>query len=242
MHNHVKQPINHRTRKCGALYTIKVSVPAKQTLTTMDFKHKLAKTAFSTSAAAPSSLPADEGAEVAFAGRSNAGKSSVINRLSQQNNLARTSKTPGRTQLINFFTVSPLNKLVDLPGYGYAKASHSKQRQWLELLEHYFTHRRALQGTIIVMDIRHPFQSADQMMIDWCMHHQCDVHILLNKSDKLSRNQALKQFAAANKRLEHYGDHGITIQLFSAMKGDGLNELMSKIKHWFDGVENTLKQ
>ena len=220
---------------CGGLYTIKVSVPAKQTLITMDFKHKLANTAFSTSAAAPPSLPEDEGYEVAFAGRSNAGKSSVINRLCQQNNLARTSKTPGRTQLINFFAVSQLNKLVDLPGYGYAKASHSKQRQWLELLEHYFTHRQALQGTIIVMDIRHPFQNADQMMIDWCMHHQCDVHILLNKSDKLSRNQALKQLNTANQQLKRYGDQSASIQLFSAMKGDGMNELMNKIKHWFDG-------
>ena len=200
----------------------------------MDFKHKLANTAFSTSAASPSSLPKDEGCEVAFAGRSNAGKSSVINRLCQQKSLARTSKTPGRTQLINFFTVSPLNKLADLPGYGYAKASHSKQRQWLELLEYYFTHRQALRGTIIVMDIRHPFQEADQMMIDWSLHHQCDIHILLNKSDKLSRNQAIKQLRTAEKHLSQYGNDKATIQLFSATTGDGLKEAIDKINYWFD--------
>ena len=208
----------------------------------MDFKNKLANTAFSTSAASPSSLPIDEGHEVAFAGRSNAGKSSVINRLCQQKNLARTSKTPGRTQLINFFTVSPLNKLADLPGYGYAKASHSKQRQWLELLEYYFTHRQALQGTIIVMDIRHPFQDADQMMIEWCMHHQCDIHILLNKSDKLSRNQAHKQLQTASKQLEQYGYESATMQLFSAMTGDGLEQTIDKIQRWFKSEENALKQ
>ena len=203
----------------------------------MNFKQQLADTVFSTSAASPSSLPIDEGNEVAFAGRSNAGKSSVINRLCQQKSLARTSKTPGRTQLINFFTVSPLNKLVDLPGYGYAKASHTKQRQWLELLEHYFTHRRALQGTIIVMDIRHPFQDSDQMMIEWCLHHQCDIHILLNKSDKLSRNQALKQLQKAENHLSQYGNSQVTIQLFSAMTGDGLNETIEKIKYWFEDEE-----
>ena len=156
-------------------------------------------------------------------------KSSVINRLCQQKHLARTSKTPGRTQLINFFTVSPSNKLADLPGYGYAKASHSKQRQWLELLEYYFTHRQALRGTIIVMDIRHPFQDADQMMIDWCMHHQCDIHILLNKSDKLSRNQANKQLHTAQKQLNSIDTSASTsIQLFSAMTGSGFDDAARK--------------
>jgi GTP-binding protein len=199
----------------------------------MDFKNQLANTSFYTSASSPDSLPADEGHEVAFAGRSNAGKSSAINRLCNQKSLARTSKTPGRTQLINFFSVSPINKLTDLPGYGYAKASHSKQRQWLELLEYYFTNRQALKGTIIVMDIRHPFQDADQKMIDWCMHHHCDVHILLNKSDKLSRNKAHNQLQAANNILSKYQSASSSIQLFSAMTGNGLDEAMSKIYSWF---------
>ncbi|MDW3095810.1 MAG: ribosome biogenesis GTP-binding protein YihA/YsxC [Gammaproteobacteria bacterium] len=200
----------------------------------MDFKNQLANTAFYTSASSADSLPPDEGHEVAFAGRSNAGKSSAINRLCQKKSLARTSKTPGRTQLINFFSVSPLNKLADLPGYGYAKASHSKQRQWLKLLEYYFTHRQALKGTIIVMDIRHPFQDSDQKMIDWCVHHQCDVHILLNKSDKLSRNQAHKQLQIANKILSQYQDALTSIQLFSALTGNGVDEAASKIKRWFE--------
>jgi GTP-binding protein len=201
----------------------------------MDFKSQLANTAFYTSASSPDSLPVDEGHEVAFAGRSNAGKSSAINRLCNQKSLARTSKTPGRTQLINFFSVSPANKLADLPGYGYAKASHSKQRQWLELLEYYFTHRQALKGTVIVMDIRHPFQEADQKMIDWCIHHQCDVHILLNKSDKLSRNKAHNQLQAANKILSNYQNGSTSIQLFSAVTGRGIDEAISKIYSWFEG-------
>jgi GTP-binding protein len=199
----------------------------------MDFKNQLANTSFYTSASSADSLPADEGYEVAFAGRSNAGKSSAINRLCNQKSLARTSKTPGRTQLINFFSVSPANKLADLPGYGYAKASHSKQRQWLELLEYYFTHRQALKGTIIVMDIRHPFQDADQKMIDWCMHHHCDVHILLNKSDKLSRNKAHNQLQTANNMLSNYTGGLSSIQLFSAITGNGMDEAMSKIYSWF---------
>lgn len=207
--------------------------PRKTNPKIMDFKNQLANTAFYTSASSSDSLPADEGYEVAFAGRSNAGKSSAINRLCNQKSLARTSKTPGRTQLINFFSVSPANKLTDLPGYGYAKASHSKQRQWLELLEYYFTHRQALKGTIIVMDIRHPFQDADQKMIDWCMHHQCDVHILLNKSDKLTRNKAHNQLQAANNILANYPAGSMSIQLFSAMTGDGVEEAMSKIYSWF---------
>ena len=200
----------------------------------MDFKNQLANTTFYTSASSSNSLPVDEGNEVAFAGRSNAGKSSAINRLCNQKSLARTSKTPGRTQLINFFSVTPLNKLTDLPGYGYAKASHSKQRQWLELLEYYFTHRQALKGTIIVMDIRHPFQDSDQKMIDWCVHHHCSVHILLNKSDKLSRNKAHNQLQAANNILANYKGGLTSIQLFSAMTGNGLDEAMSKIYSWFE--------
>lgn len=203
----------------------------------MNFKRKLAQTKFFTSASSAESLPVDEGHEIAFAGRSNAGKSSAINRLCQQKALARTSKTPGRTQLINFFTVSGDNKLADLPGYGYAKASQSKQRQWLALLEYYFTHRSALKGTIIVMDIRHPLQDSDQKMIDWCMHYQCPIHILLNKSDKLSRNQAQKQLlSTSNKVLPQQKSTPISIQLFSAQSGDGMDELIEILKRWFDEI------
>ena len=199
----------------------------------MDFKNQLAKTTFYTSASSADSLPSDQGSEVAFAGRSNAGKSSAINLLCSQKGLARTSKTPGRTQLINFFTVYDSNKLADLPGYGYAKASHSKQQQWLALLDHYFTHRQVLKGTIIVMDIRHPFQDSDQKMIDWCLHHQCSVHLLLNKSDKLSRNQANNQLQKARNLLSTYSAESISVQLFSAITGVGMEEAINKIFHWF---------
>lgn len=201
----------------------------------MNLKRQLAQSEFFTSASSAQSLPEDEGIEIAFAGRSNAGKSSAINRLCQQKGLARTSKTPGRTQLINFFTVSDSNKLADLPGYGYAKASQSKQRQWLELLEYYFTHRRALKGTVIVMDIRHPLRDSDQKMIDWCTHHQCPVHILLNKSDKLSRNQAQKQMMLTKKQLPSDQETPVSIQLFSALSGEGMDDLIRKLRNWFDG-------
>lgn len=200
----------------------------------MNFKQQLAQTSFFTSASSANSLPVDEGCEIAFAGRSNAGKSSAINRLCQQKGLARTSKTPGRTQLINFFKVLGTNKLADLPGYGYAKATQSKQRQWLELLEYYFTHRKALKGTIIVMDIRHPLQDSDQKMIDWCLHYKCPMHILLNKSDKLNRNKAQKQLLSTSKSLPQHASSAISLQLFSALTGDGMDETVKILQDWFD--------
>lgn len=201
----------------------------------MNFKRQLAHAEFFTSASSAKSLPSDEGSEIAFAGRSNAGKSSAINKLCQQKGLARTSKTPGRTQLINFFTISKLNKLADLPGYGYAKASQDKQRQWLELLEYYFTHRQALKGTIIVMDIRHPLRDSDQKMIDWCMHYDCPIHILLNKADKMSRNQAKKQLLTTQRRLPSDSKTTVSIQLFSALSGDGVDEAVNQLQLWFAG-------
>lgn len=200
----------------------------------MNYKHLLANAAFLTSSSSPDSLPPDQGKEIAFAGRSNAGKSSAINRLCSQKQLARTSKTPGRTQLINFFTLGKTNKLADLPGYGYAKASQSKQRQWLELLEFYFTHRKALQGAIIVMDIRHPLTEADKMMVDWCIHHQCLIHILLNKADKLSRNQAKNQLHDVQRQLGDYQSSGASVQLFSALSGQGIDEAVLKISQWLE--------
>jgi len=200
----------------------------------MNFKHQLAQTAYHTGAADPHSLPPDEGSEIAFAGRSNAGKSSVINRLCQQKGLARTSKTPGRTQMINFFSVSQTARLADLPGYGFAKASQHRQQQWLRLLEYYFTHRQALKGTIIVMDIRHPFRESDQRMVNWCLHFGCPVHILLNKSDKLSRHQAHKQLLAGKSYLAKDIQMTTSIQLFSALSGEGTDELIRVVQQWFE--------
>ena len=198
----------------------------------MNLKHLLNQANFLTSAAKVEHLPTDTGHEIAFAGRSNAGKSSVLNRLCARRQLAKSSKTPGRTQLINFFSLSDEIRLVDLPGYGYAKTSQSKQRQWTALLEHYFAHREALQGTILVMDARHPMQNTDQAMLDWCIYHQCDIHILLNKSDKLSRHQGKVQLQSLSKSLKTYPNARISQQLFSALNGEGMDELAEKLTAW----------
>lgn len=202
----------------------------------MDIKQAFANASFSLSAATSASLPNDQGTEIAFAGRSNAGKSSTINKLCGQKQLARTSKTPGRTQLINFFTLNKTAMLVDLPGYGYAKASQAKQKQWTELLEYYFSYRQALQGTVIVMDIRHPLQAADCSMIDWCLHHQSEVHILLNKADKLSRNKAMQQLLMTQKNLSTTVSKEISVQLFSATSGLGMDECYKKMSTWLNAT------
>ena len=202
----------------------------------MDIKQAFANASFSLSAATSASLPNDQGIEIAFAGRSNAGKSSTINQLCGQKQLARTSKTPGRTQVINFFTLNKTAMLVDLPGYGYAKASQAKQKQWTELLEYYFSYRQALQGTVIVMDIRHPLQAADRSMIDWCLHHQSEVHILLNKADKLSRNKAMQQLLMTQKNLSTTVSKEISVQLFSASSGLGMDECYKKMSTWLNAT------
>lgn len=198
----------------------------------MTLKQLLAKAEFSISAARPEDLPEDVGNEVAFAGRSNAGKSSVLNRLCGRRQLARTSKTPGRTQLINFFALTASANLVDLPGYGYAKASQNKQRQWTELLEYYFANRRALRGIILVMDIRHPLRDVDWSMLEWCMHYSCDVHILLNKADKLSRNQTNKQLQLVQAQLPSQPGIEISCQIFSATTGTGAEITIAKLGEW----------
>ena len=199
----------------------------------MQHKHLLTSAVFLTSASTPDSLPPDEGKEIAFAGRSNAGKSSAINCLCSKKQLARASKTPGRTQLINFFTLNGTNKFADLPGYGYAKASQNKQRQWRQLLEFYFSQRKALRGTVIVMDIRHAFTATDKIMVEWCLHHQCALHILLNKADKLSRNQAVNQLHHARRQLGDYAIADTSAQLFSSLTGQGIDQAMAKIGAWF---------
>ena len=202
----------------------------------MTLKQLLTQAEFHSSAARSGDLPADTGSEVAFAGRSNAGKSSVLNRLCGRKQLARTSKTPGRTQLINFFTLSATARLVDLPGYGYAKASQNKQRQWIELLEYYFTNRRSLKGIMLVMDIRHPLRDVDRSMLDWCTHYSCNVHILLNKADKLSRNQAHKQLQYLENQLPSKSNIEISSQIFSAAAGNGVDQAISKLAEWLELV------
>lgn len=177
-------------------------------------------------------LPADDGCEIAFAGRSNAGKSSVLNVLTDQKSLARVSKTPGRTQLINFFQLTEHQRLVDLPGYGYAQVAESVKRHWQNLLDNYLNKRQCLTGLVVIMDIRHPLKEFDQHMLAWAEQKQLAVHIVLNKSDKLGRsgsNQAkFKVLKAVGK------SDRVTCQTFSALKKDGLTELQEQLTRWLN--------
>ncbi|MFY7698348.1 MAG: ribosome biogenesis GTP-binding protein YihA/YsxC [Legionella sp.] len=187
---------------------------------------------FLKSAAQVKQLPDDTGYEVAFAGRSNAGKSSALNCLTGIHRLARTSKTPGRTQLINLFSL-PDNqrRLVDLPGYGYAKVGLSIKKSWQDNLAHYLDVRKSLQGLVLLMDIRHPLKELDQTMINWALCRQLPVHVLLTKSDKLSKGQVKNTVLQVKKR---YADSEelITIQAFSSLRKQGVDELILVINRW----------
>lgn len=190
---------------------------------------------FDMSAAKLSQLPVDEGLEVAFAGRSNAGKSSAINRITGQKSLARTSKTPGRTQLINFFTLDDRRRLVDLPGYGYAKVSEEVKRRWQQTMEQYLASRQSLQGLILLMDVRHPLKDVDLQLLSWCWHVGMPVHVLLTKADKLKRGQAQNTLLKIRREIAGLDETGLTsIQLFSALKGTGSDEVYKVLNHWLD--------
>ena len=179
-----------------------------------------------------SGLPVDSGREVAFAGRSNAGKSSVINALTGRAALARISKTPGRTQQINFFVLDDeQHRLVDLPGYGYAKVPLAVKRQWASLVEGYLNSRRSLQGVVLLMDARRPFTDADSQLLEWCVHAGLATHVLLNKADKLSRGAGSRVLDDARKRLAPAGDEH-RVQLFSATRKTGIDELGARLDAW----------
>jgi len=177
--------------------------------------------------------PPDRGAEIAFAGRSNAGKSSVINTITGISGLARTSKTPGRTQLLNFFTLDDAERrLVDLPGYGYAKVPESARRHWRHTLEEYLRTRRSLRGLILVMDIRHPLTDFDQQLLAWCSEAGMAVHVLLTKADKLKRGPALAALDKVRRALAaRFGDQ-VSVQLFSAKAKTGVDEAHAVLDHW----------
>ena len=176
-------------------------------------------------------LPPDTGNEVAFAGRSNAGKSSALNTLTGQRQLARVSKTPGRTQLINFFEVEPERCLVDLPGYGYAQVPETVRRHWQKLLEQYLRERVALRGLMLLMDIRHPLTPLDRQLLDWRAARGLPVHILLTKADKLSRGAGLAVRQQVEKTLR--ADYPQTsIQLFSALTRLGMEEAWARLDRW----------
>lgn len=178
-------------------------------------------------------LPAAAGPEVAFAGRSNAGKSSAINTLSNRTRLAFVSKTPGRTQLINFFALDGERYLVDLPGYGYADVPERIRLHWRGVLSAYLQHRTSLAGLVLIMDIRRPMTDLDVQMLDWFLPTGKPVHILLTKSDKLNRQQATKALREVRQSLnERYP--GATAQLFSSPKHQGIEEAEQVIDRWFN--------
>ena len=183
--------------------------------------------------------PDDTGAEVAFAGRSNAGKSSAINALTQQNALARTSRTPGRTQLINFFTVmnDESRRLVDLPGYGYAKVPEAVKIEWQKHLSAYLRGRFSLRGLVLLMDVRHPLTEFDQMMLDYADQRGKPVHILLTKADKLKRGPASAALQKVRSRLKEWEDL-VSVQLFSSLKRDGVDTLSQKLDQWLHTPED----
>lgn len=187
--------------------------------------------AFVTSAARFSQCPPDEGWEVAFAGRSNAGKSSAINSLTGNRKLARTSRTPGRTQLINFFDLGPSQRLVDLPGYGYAKVSRKTKEAWNRQLEAYLRERRSLRGLVLLMDVRHPLQPFDEQLVSWCAAADMPIHVLLTKADKLSKGAGKQSMMKVKGRLTHLKDLA-SVQLFSALKHQGHDDLIAVLDRW----------
>ncbi len=177
-------------------------------------------------------LPADSGAEVAFGGRSNAGKSSALNKITGIQRLARTSKTPGRTQLINFFELDSQRRLVDLPGYGYAKVPDAIKRHWQTLVSQYLLERKSLKGLILLMDIRHPLKPQDWQMLEWSFVHQLPTHVLLTKADKLGKGAARSTLLMLKKELLSYNNAFISVQLFSALSGEGITEVQAKLDEW----------
>lgn len=171
--------------------------------------------------------PPASGPEVAVAGRSNAGKSSVLNRLTGSRHTARVSKTPGRTQLLNFFDVKTGGRLVDLPGYGYAKAQKTAQRGWQAAVNEFLSHRETLSGLVLVMDIRHPLQDFDRELLEWAAASEIPVHILLNKADKLSRGAQAQTLAKVRRAVEALPL--VRVQCFSATSGQGVPELLDAV-------------
>ena len=189
--------------------------------------------AFLQSAPTLNECPSDVGVEVAFAGRSNAGKSSAINTLTRQGKLARTSKTPGRTQLINLFSLADDKRLVDLPGYGYAKVPKAMKARWDRNLAEYLQGRQSLKGLILLMDIRHPLQEYDWQMLDWSANCGMPVHLLLTKADKMKKGPAKSTLLQVHKAVQEEGlDALVSAQMFSALKRSGIEELETVLRSW----------
>lgn len=200
----------------------------------MGFNYQIVKYMFG--AANLKQLPEDDGVEVAFAGRSNAGKSSALNRLTQQNALARTSKTPGRTQLINLFSVDDNCRLVDLPGYGYARVAKSVKEHWQKTLSQYLQSRHCLKGLVILMDIRHPCKDMDLSMINWALQANLQVLVLLSKADKMKQGAGIDVLRKVKKLLSEQMQttENPQITTFSALKGNGLDVLITFLDQQFE--------
>nr|WP_222939798.1 ribosome biogenesis GTP-binding protein YihA/YsxC [Photobacterium sp. BZF1] len=189
-------------------------------------------TGFITSAPTIRHLPNDTGVEIAFAGRSNAGKSSALNRITDQKSLARTSKTPGRTQLINMFEVVPGCNLIDLPGYGYAQVPLEMKLKWQESLGEYLQKRECLQGLVVLMDIRHPLKDLDQQMIMWAIESRLPVLVLLTKADKLKSGARKQQLMKVRDSVKTFGGD-VQVEAFSSLKGIGVDQVRRKLDEWF---------
>lgn len=199
------------------------------TPTKINYSH----TQFLKSAAKLSQCPQEVIREIAFAGRSNAGKSSALNCLTQNHKLARTSKTPGRTQLINYFQlVGTSFALVDLPGYGFAKVPMAVKEEWQRELDRYLTERKALAGLVLLMDVRHPLKDFDTAMLNWAQQASMPVHILLTKADKLKRGPAKTALLEVQKAVKVYANT-ISVQLFSSLNAEGLDQLKAVLNGWF---------
>ena len=186
------------------------------------------------SAAAPEQFPADFGVEIAFAGRSNAGKSSAINAITARNGLARTSKTPGRTRLLNFFELAPNQRIVDLPGYGYADVPEAERRLWVPLLNALRT-RESLRGLFLIVDSRRGLTDGDAELIEWSDPSVRDVHVLLSKADKLTQNEARQALSKAEAQLNGHA----SVQLFSATKRTGLDNAQRVLSSWLANKSQT---
>lgn len=184
-------------------------------------------------------LPVDAGSEVAFAGRSNAGKSSALNAICGQKALARVSKTPGRTQQLVYFALPPHPELhlVDLPGYGYAKVPQDLQQHWQAFIQEYFETRQALRGLVVVMDIRHPLKDYDLQMLGYAAHRGLPAHVLLTKADKLSRGAAGNILQKVRGELHRRFGDGMQAQVFSALARQGMEEARTVIATWL-GIGN----
>lgn len=194
-------------------------------------------THFITSAPNINHMPADEGIEVAFAGRSNAGKSSSLNRLTNQKRLAKTSKTPGRTQLINVFEVEEGYRIIDLPGYGFAQVPLEMKKKWQKALGEYLQKRESLKGLVVLMDIRHPMKDLDQELIYWAADCQIPVLVLLTKADKLKKGPCKATLLKIREAsMAFCGD--VQVETFSSLKGTGIDKLREKLDIWFDKTDD----